>query len=229
MMNSCKTSQAGFTILELAVVIIIVGMLVAGMMSGYQLYLQEQVANKQEENLDVVRAALASASSTGISNTLGIDLNNDGDFDDAGETDFDNSGPNAINAPAGVVARNGETYFYAPTLPHNQILNGYSFPCPAPLNVNISDATSGQSYSDGTIPANMNLPTALENQIPNGEASDCDSTSLSIGWNAGQGLYRVAGQNGGDVIIGAIPYDTLGISHKRIYWNNSRRTHKTRH
>jgi len=226
----------GFTLIELAISFTIIGLIIAGFATGYKIYLQEKFVAKQEENFNTIRNALATASLNGIKSSHGIDLDDDGNFNGTNERAFgagdrgltlfekiDNNNDGDYTDPSDSVqpisaytnaAANSAIveYYYFPQntdgdpIEHGQPIYGYAFPCPAPLN---NAGTAGVPYrnTDPTI----DLPSPFDADLPKGEATDCNASSLSDGWNVGEGVYKVEGINGGEVIIGAVPYRALNI------------------
>lgn len=226
----------GFTLIELAISFTIIGLIIAGFAAGYRIYLEEKFVAKQEKNFNTIRNALATASLNGIKSSHGIDLddngnfsgtnertfsaadrgrilvekidnNNDGDYTDAGDSVTPIADYNSAAANSTIVE-----YYYFPqdeggnAIAHGQPIYGYAFPCPAPLN---NGGTPGVPYTNAG--PTIDLPSPFDDDLPKGEATDCDASSLTDGWNVGEGVYKVEGINGGEVIIGAVPYRALNI------------------
>ncbi len=236
-MTSTHTKQSGFTLIELSIVIIIIGLVAAGFATQYKQYLSDKTLETQQENINTIREALASHAMNGFRNTDGIDLdgdgtnelnfggaqglklvqkidgNGDGDYQDAADdvrtiTNYSNQAPNSVL----------EEYIYTTSQPNDTILSGFSLPCPAPLDINITAAGSGTPVDDG-VRSPAGIPNAVLNDIDdladaNNQSAapvitDCDA-NLPTGFN--NGVYVINGHNGGRVIIGAVPYAALGIS-----------------
>lgn len=241
MQNNVKESN-GFTLIELLVVMIIVGLILGGFSMGYQLYLKERLNQKQQENFETIQDALAAISLNGIRHSEGVDLDGDGAFEetfsgnqglkvveiidtngngrftDAGDTADALTNNDYSTAIGGNLIKE---YYYIPrdnsgnAIEHNTILAGFSLPCPAPLNA-AATTPQGESYDDSTpkIDIPNTIPAARQLPYPNGQPTDCNNAGFGYGFNADAGIYRVRGIGGGDVLIGAVPYVTLGIPEK---------------
>ncbi len=210
-------TQSGFTLIDLSILLIVIGILMAGFTSQYKQRFFEKTQDTQQENIDSIRDALAFASMNGTRNARGVDLNGDGDFTDTNEFTFtgangqklvekiDNNGngnyqdagdtvqpiPNYAAQTAGSTV---DELTFDSSLAHNEIISGFSLPCPAPINISFNDANSGVAFEDA----------------PN--SGNCDDATMATGFNNGNnGVYIVNGQGGERVIIGAVPYQALDI------------------
>lgn len=193
-MNQHKRNNSGFTLIEVAILLFVIGLLAAAFMTMFKLDMKKEIISNQEENFNTIRDALAHSALTGIVNKHGIDNNNNGNYTDPGDVQFTTPGING-------------DFYYDDTFADNTILNGFSLPCPARLDVDIDSPDAGIPFSDGS--PSVNLSSARENDIPNGETIDCDNTTLSLGEN--NGIYVVEGVGGERVIIGAVPFRALNI------------------
>ena len=204
-----KNREDGFTLIELAISMIIIGLLVSALFAALKTQQQRQIIEDQQERFDNVISGLRD-----FVNDPQQYYSVDGNFSASGsgiEDDCDN--PGVGGCPGSQDTNDTE-------------LQGMRFPCPANPNLDINNANFGREALNPALSPdgdnNDNNPATGANRmdVSTALAHSCDTTNL----------VQLDGPDGtadtrDDILIGTLPVKLLGIGNKDLDAYNQQYTY----
>ena len=184
MKQATSKHQSGFTLIEMAVVMIIIGLITAGLFAALKVEQERQIIQQQRESFDNVFDALR---------------------------EFINS-PNSYYAnDASWAGGNGMNIDPTDPMDRNLIIGG-RFPCPADPAAGLGNPNFGIESVNAALAPNQNGDDDTDDANELGDpaiAHTCDLAPAAIASNDVDGS---AGITEGDVFVGALPFVTMGLS-----------------